>query len=187
MVHRSTMIDVTGEYLELLSEDLQHAYDEHTTAKEAGDLDMSIDDLLEALKKVNQAQVVKAVEHKAGDQRVTLGIKANDGVMMLIELVSKSAGSLRLKTGWKISYDKYLTKYKSSSSSAGNRSSTNTARDDTASISIILKYSEDSSEIVKKSLKIEVDSNGRKLSEEQMNYFAESKILTEDNKCSICY
>ena len=103
------------------------------------------------------------------------------------ELVSKSAGSLRLKTGWKISYDKYLTKYKSSSSSAGNRSSTNTARDDTASISIISKYSEDPSEIVKKSLKIEVDSNGRKLSEEQMNYFAESKILTEDNKLKAMY
>lgn len=168
------MIDVTGEYLELLSEDLQHAYDEHATAKEAGDLDMSIDDLLEALKKVNQAQVVKAVEHKAGDQRVTLGIKANDGVMMLIELVSKSAGSLRLKTGWKISYDKYLTKYKSSSSSAGNRSSTNTARDDTASNNIVSNDSKNASENKKFSLKEPIEETKDLVA---VHNLTESKLL----------
>ena len=53
--------------------------------------------------------------------------------------------------------------------------------------SIVSKDLKKSSEIVKKSLKIEVDSDGRKLSEEQMNYFAESKVLTEDNKLKVMY
>ena len=52
---------------------------------------------------------------------------------------------------------------------------------------IISKKKEKSREIVKKSLKVEVDSNGRNLSEEQMNYFADSKILTEDNKLKVMY
>ena len=41
---------------------------------------------------------------------------------------------------------------------------------------IVSKDLKKSNEIVKKSLKIEVDSDGRKLSEKQINYFAESKI-----------
>ena len=46
----------------------------------------------------------------------------------------------------------------------------------TASSNIVSKDLKKSNEIVKKSLKIEVDSDGRKLSEKQINYFAESKI-----------
>ena len=57
-----------------------------------------------------------------------------DGMMMLVELASKSAGSIRLKTGWKITNEKFQKKYKSSLSSTGNLSSTNTVRDNTASI-----------------------------------------------------
>ena len=129
-----SQIDITDAFLELFSNDIQHAYREHSTAKEEGDLDMSVDDLKYALKNVNTAEVVSAKTYKDGAKRVTFAIPMDNGVMMLVELASKSAGSLRLKTGWKITNKKYEQKYKSSSPTTGNNSSTKTVRDNTASM-----------------------------------------------------
>ena len=54
-------------------------------------------------------------------------------MMMLVELASKSAGTVRLKTGWKISNDKFKQKYRSSTSTTGRNISTNAVHDNTAS------------------------------------------------------
>ena len=54
-------------------------------------------------------------------------------MIMLVELTSKSAGSLRLKTGWKVTNEKFVQKYRGSTPTTGSKSSTNTVRDGTTS------------------------------------------------------
>lgn len=133
----NSKINVFGAYLELLSDDVRHAIEGHETAKESGDVDMPKDDLVYALQRVNEAQVVYAKQHSDGSQRVKLAIPTNNGVMLLVELFSKSAGSLRLKTAWQSSWEKFAKKYGSNSSSAGSKSSSISARDYAASNSSI--------------------------------------------------
>ena len=144
-------INIDGAYLELLSGDVKHAYTEHAQAKEPGDMDMSIEELIDALKNVNQSEVVSAKRHKGGDQRVTLAMPTTDGMMLLVEVASSSAGTLRLKTGWKVTNEKFAQKYRSDTPATGSTSSTNTVRGDTASDAIITQNSEKSIGEVKKS------------------------------------
>ena len=133
----NSQIDIENAYLELLSDDVQHAYREHAAAKEPGDMDMSVDDLIYALKNVNQAEVVSARQYKDGGQRVTLATPTDDGMMLLVEVASKSAGTLRLKTGWKTTVEKFEQKYRSDTSTTGSENSTNAVREDTASTDIV--------------------------------------------------
>lgn len=171
-----SMIDVSGAYLELLSDDIHHAYREHEHAKEPGDLDMAVDELIYALRNVNQSEVVSARQFKDGAQRVTLAVPTEDGMMLLVEVASKSSGTLRLKTGWKTTNEKFAQKYRSSSSSTGSVNSTNTVREDTASGNSITENSEKSSGNAKKSL-----------SPEQEEYFKDSVVRDEDGNLKVMY
>lgn len=123
-----------------------------TKAKEDGDLDMSIGDLMYALRHVNQGEVVDATQYKDGGQRIKIAISVDDGKMILVELASKSAGTLRLKTGWKVTNEKFEKKIKSRSNTTGNRSSTNAVRDDTASNDIVSDTSKNAIHEMKLSL-----------------------------------
>ena len=94
---------------------------------------MSKGDLIFALKNVNKGEVINARQYKDGGQRILLAIPTSDGMMMLVELASKSAGTVRLKTRWKISTAKFEQKYRSSTSTTGRNISTNAVHDNTAS------------------------------------------------------
>ena len=169
-------INVDGAYLELLSDDVKHAYTEHVQAKEPGDMDMSIEELIDALKNVNQSEVVSAKRHKGGDQRVTLATPTADGMMLLVEIASNSAGTLRLKTGWKVTNEKFEQKYRSGTPTTGSKNSTNTVRDDTASDDIIAENSEKSTGEAKKSL-----------TPEQEEYFKDSVVRDENGNLKPMY
>ena len=130
-------MDISGCYLELSANDLRHAYDKHKQAVEEGDVEMSFSDFVYAIKNINNGIVEKAATRKNGENKITVSIKRGQGRIIAIELFSKSAGSVRMKTGWAVSEEKYLEKFKSSPNSAGNESSTNTARFGTASINNI--------------------------------------------------
>ncbi len=156
----NSQIDIADAYLELLSDDIKHAYNEHYKAKEPGDLDMTVDDLIFALKNVNQSEVVSARQYKDGAQRATLAIPTDDGMMILVELASKSAGALRLKTGWKITNEKFAQKYRGSTSATGSQSSTNTVSDDTTSNNSIPQNQKKSTQNTKNSLSAQNDDLG---------------------------
>ena len=170
----NSQIDIADAYLELLSDDLQHAYREHSEAKEPGDLDMTVDDLIYALKNVNQSEVISARQYKDGGQRATLAIPTDDGMMMLVELASKSAGSLRLKTGWKVTNEKFAQKYRGSTSTTGSKSSTNTVRDGTTSNGSIAQTEENV-------------NTKFSLSEEQQEYFKDSVVRDENGNLKVMY
>lgn len=150
-------INISNYYLELLSNDVKHAYDEHSIAKEDGDLDMSVEELIDTLKNVNNGEVINAIKYKNGDQRIMLSFSSEDGKIILVELASKSAGALRLKTGWKMTNEKFEQNYKSSSNSAGNKSSIDSVRDDAASKDSIPQNSEKATP----SYSISEDNKGR--------------------------
>lgn len=81
---------------------------------------MSIEEFVYALENIEDGEVLQAAIHQSGDRRIVIAIQGVLGKIILVELFSKSAGSLRLKTAWKISEDKYRQKYRSKLNSAGN-------------------------------------------------------------------
>lgn len=113
------MLNVKDSYLELSANDLFHA-NKHSYAVEEGDIDLSLEDIVYSLENIEQGIVEKAIQRKNGENVITISFPKSGGRIILIELYSKSAGSLRFKTEWAISEEKYVQKYKSSSNSAGS-------------------------------------------------------------------
>lgn len=112
-------LNAKGAYLELSANDLFHV-NKHFTAIENEDIELTLDDILYSLENINRGVVEKAVQRKNGENVITISFKKAGGRIILVELYSKSAGSLRFKTEWAISDKKYEQKYKSSSNSAGS-------------------------------------------------------------------
>ena len=101
-----------GKYLELSSTDLWHAFYNHQTAKEIGNMDLTFDELVYALDNINDAEVEKIVKRENGKLTLELSLEIDGGKIILIEVVSKSAGSICLKTCWKVNLEKYIQIYK---------------------------------------------------------------------------
>ena len=105
-------VDIVGKYLELSSTDLWHAFYNHQTAKEIGNMDLSFDELVYALDNIHVAEVEKVVKRENGKLTLELSLEITGGKIILIEVVSKSAGSISLKTCWKVDLEKYIQIYK---------------------------------------------------------------------------
>lgn len=120
MTKSNNKIDISNTYLELSSDDIRHTIYEHQMAKDNQDMNMSIEEFVYALENIENGEVLQATIHQSGDRRIVIAIQSILGKIILVELFSKSAGSLRLKTAWKISEDKYRQKYRSKLNSAGN-------------------------------------------------------------------
>lgn len=96
-----------------------HAY-KHYIPIEKGDIELRVEDLIYSLENINEGIVEKAIKRKNGENSIIMSFKKRGGRIILIELYSKSAGSLRFKTEWAINNEKYRQKYKSSSNSTGS-------------------------------------------------------------------
>ena len=105
-------INICNKYIELSSNDLWHAFNNHETAKQIVNKDLSFEDLVYALDNINNAFVERVVNWKSGKQTLELSLESGEGMIILIEIVSKSAGSICLKTGWKVDKEKYHKIYK---------------------------------------------------------------------------
>lgn len=105
-------VNIFEKYLEISSTDLWHAFDNHQIAKEPGNMDLSFDELVYALDNINDATVEKVVKRENGRLTLELSLETKEGKVILIEVVSKSAGSICLKTGWKVNIEKYARIYK---------------------------------------------------------------------------
>ena len=192
---RGIFISIENYYVALVGNDLYHSYKNHAEPKQEGDLPMSYDELLYAIKNINTAEVDFITETKNKTQTAYLSFDMGDGVVEMLEVVSTGNGTLNFKNAWKQTYEKHK-KYKSTKDVARGRTSkiarasdafldsslTRTKDNSTDNLS---KNSEESVNNARKS--ISVDTNGRELSEGQKEYFADSKVVDEDGKLKVVF
>lgn len=105
-------IDLTNGFLELELPHGKHSI-KHLNPTKPGNLPMTEDEVVNALLRTNEADVIRARIRKNGERNVQLSLDTGDGKIVLIELSSKNTGGLKLKTIWKVDYDQFDKWYKS--------------------------------------------------------------------------
>lgn len=148
-------LNTTGFFLEISTNDIYHAFQGHkkTNSDYPGSMDMSVDELIYAISNINNGEVITAKRYSSGDCRVNIAIPLCDGYVVGADVYSKSTGSLRVKTRFKMDKKSFEAKYKSSSDSRSDyNSQQNYLRSDTASE---LNISSDNNN-VNKSLKVDI-------------------------------
>ncbi len=113
-------VDIHNYFLELTSDDLYHSYKGHLVAKKVGNIPMYEEDIVNALLRVNSAEVENIEYHKDNRTDVKLLLTDLNAKVVILEVVSLSTGSLKYKTGWKETIDKK----RNSANTVGNDSST---------------------------------------------------------------
>ena len=123
-------------FLELSSDDLYHSFREHHKAKEAGDLDLSAEELASIPKKIDGDAEILALERYKTQTTVKLGVRTESGDHYIVaELVSSGSQALRMKTAWKVSAEKYSDIKKGEMSNAHNRTKNSPAISDNSNLS----------------------------------------------------
>ncbi|MBP3705773.1 MAG: hypothetical protein J6J13_00780 [Clostridia bacterium] len=129
-------IKIKDNYLELIPTDLQHAYEEHSKAKQEGDIDLERSDFENIPEYLDSfTEVLYAIEYSSGNVKVCISKQLPNGRVLIIETVSKSRGSLQFKNAIGVSENKYqeeyIGKYKKrvETTTRGNESSNNSLRD----------------------------------------------------------
>ena len=101
-------ININGNFLELVPFDIDHTYREHSKAKEAGDIDLSMSDFENIPYYIDHYdELVYAIRFKGGNTRICLSKKLPNGRVLIIETVSKSSGSIAFKNMIGVSEEKY--------------------------------------------------------------------------------
>ena len=161
-------IQIYDYYMELVANDIRHAYLEHLHAKEAGDIDLSIEDFINIPFYVaTYDDLVYAIKYKSGNTKICISKKISDGRVLIIESVSKSHGSIEFKNMIGVTERKYLDEYekvykkRNGTNTGGSKSSNNSPRDETASTIIIHGTGEKNNPFDEKSLS---EMRGGKLS-----------------------
>ena len=132
-------INVFGDFLELNSDELLHAYRRHTNANLDGDIDLTEEDFLNIPEYIdNYDDFVYAVKFDRGNVGVCIAKKIKGGKMLIIETASNRRGSLFFKNAIGVSDEKfnkeYVPKYnRDHSSTRGSISSNNSLPNDMAS------------------------------------------------------
>ena len=133
-------INIENYYLELVSNDIHHAYQEHIKAKEKGDIDLSFEDFAQIPYYVaTYDDFVYAIKYKNGSTKICVSKKISDGRVLVIETVSKSHGSIEFKNLIGVSEQKYIEEYenkhkkRNSTNTGGNVSSNNSPHDESVS------------------------------------------------------
>lgn len=117
-------IDVTGWFLELVPDDLRHAFEQHTKAKREGNIDLTEQDFLNIPDYIDSYDDILEVRtFKGGDREVVVGKKIN-GYSVIVELMSNNRKSLHFKNMWGLDTQTYESRYgKRSTVSHPDRSS----------------------------------------------------------------
>lgn len=129
-------ISIQNYYLELIPTDLQHAYEQHSNAKEYGDIDLSREDFERIPEYLDTyTELLYAIRYASGNVRICVSKELPDGHILIIETVSKSRGAIQFKNAIGVSKQKYefeyLNKYKkrAETSARGSKSSNISLRD----------------------------------------------------------
>lgn len=175
-------IQIDGNYLELVPDDISHAYVGHLQAKQEGDIDLTKTDFEKIPEYIdNYDDLVYAIQYQNGNTRICLSKKVSQGRVLLIETVSKSRSSLQFKNMIGVSESKYLSDYESKykkrnrSNSRGSESSNISLHDESASNDSIAQKSEKSSENAKKIL----EESGTELSQFRIETPEPSQVLAD--------
>lgn len=188
-------INIDGFFFQIQPNDFQHAYNEHHTAKKDGDLDMSVDDMVYAMSHFNNGKV-EFIE-KAGGNGTRIGITLKDkgGYTLGVFIIAKKDGALSLKSMWRMTEEglnNYLEELKKNPYVKRDPDTTEdespaTVHSRTSSTDNIADSTRKSNtqDVVeeKKSFSLDVpvnDSEGRKLTKGQQEYFKDSKVLDEN-------
>lgn len=133
-------IDINNNYIELIPNNIHHAFEEHQKAKEAGDIDLSEEDFEKIPEYLDTYdELVYAIKFASGNTRICVSKKLQNGRILIIETVSKSRGSIQFKNAIGVTEEKYIneyiSKYKKGSgkNTRGNNSSNISLRDLTTS------------------------------------------------------
>lgn len=160
-------IKIKDNFLELIPDNLQHAYEQHNSAKREGDIDLSREDFERIPEYLDSfTEVVYAITYSSGKTSVCVSKKLPNGRMLLIEVVSKSRGALQFKNAIGVSEEKYQTDYvdvykkRAESNTRGSIRSNNSLHDDISSDNSIFN----SEEIVKQKFSLR-DQDVRKMND----------------------
>ena len=105
-------IDLSGYYMELSPDNLKHSFDGHSTAKQKNDINLSEKDYQNIPQYFDDYDDLLYI-HKYKNNEVKLAVgKQINGHSVIIEVVSKSRGSLVFKNMFGNETSKYLEKYK---------------------------------------------------------------------------
>lgn len=116
-------IDVTGWFLELVPDDLRHAFEQHAKAKREGNIDLTEQDFLNIPDYIDSYDDILEVRtFKTGDREVVVGKKIN-GYSVIVELMSNNRKSLHFKNMWGLDTQAYESRYGKSTASHPGRSS----------------------------------------------------------------
>lgn len=133
-------IKIKDNFLELIPDNLQHAYEQHHIAKQTGDIDLSRTDFENIPEYLDSyTEIVYAIEYASGKVGVCVSKRLPNGRILLIEAVSKSRGSLQFKNAIGVSESKYQTDYVNvykkgaGTNTRGSNDSNNSLRDDPSS------------------------------------------------------
>ena len=114
-------IDVTDYYLELNPYDLRHAYENHTQAKEEGDIDLAeenFENIPDYLDDFDELIYVR--KYAGGRTHFCVGKTLENGKAIIIEVVSKSRGSAQFKNIIGLSKEKYAAYVQKEKGTAAN-------------------------------------------------------------------
>ena len=133
-------IKIKDDFLELIPDNLRHAYEQHHIAKQTGDIDLSRTDFENIPEYLDSyTEIVYAIEYASGKVGVCVSKRLPNGRILLIEAVSKSRGSLQFKNAIGVSESKYQTDYVNvykkgaGTNTRGSNDSNNSLRDDPSS------------------------------------------------------
>ena len=140
-------IVINDNYLELIPDNLQHAYEQHSMAKQDGDIGLDRTDFEKIPEYLDSyTEVVYAIKYSSGKVGVCVSKKLPNGRILLIETVSKSRGALQFKNAIGVSEEKYRTDYTdvykkgAGTNTGGSKSSNNSPHDESNSNNSILDY-----------------------------------------------
>lgn len=104
-------VNIKDYYLELVPDNVKHAYDEHHAAKEKGDIPLSDEDFEKIPEYIDTYDDVLNVKtDKNNKTTIQLGKQIN-GHAVIIEVVSKGRKSVQFKTMWGMESERYAKAY----------------------------------------------------------------------------
>lgn len=115
---------------------MQHAYEQHSNAKEYGDIDLSREDFERIPEYLDTyTELLYAIRYSSGNVRICVSKELPEGHILIIETVSKSRGAIQFKNAIGISKQKYEFEYRdkykkrAETSARGSESSNISLRD----------------------------------------------------------
>lgn len=185
--------DTTGMFWAIVPNDLYHAFKEHSKkdSNSEGSLDMSKTQLVNGIENANQGIPIRADVFKDGAKRITLAIPSEDGVLIMADVYSKSAGTLSFKTAYRISPEYFEQKYRSVTDTAAilNKVSRTVHSDSTPINRIEQKSPKSNTSTARKSKEMSAsfDSEGNNLTEQQTEFFKDSKVRDDNGNLKVVY